>query len=249
MSGGDDDDDGEDPATPRRTGKTLPPSPHKTPRIPLSPWKPDNKEFWDPEVNFAWIDEHSPAKQPAKTTTATTNKAQPPPGTAKKARGARLGGGPKLEPGGVGGGSGVAFPSAFSEEAGTARNRGSSPAKTQRAQREARRAFDEAKDALARDFLAELDDRITHGRLGRLTAASGGLRTKWSNSLQTTAGRAHWRCKTVTRQGQGEEGADDARREQQHEAHIELASKVLTNEADLLNTVAHEFCHLAVFSE
>ena len=230
----DDNDNNSDPATPRRTGKTLPPSPHKTPRIPLSPWKPDNKEFWDPEVNFAWIDEHSPAKQPTTTTK--------PPGTAKKIR-ARLGGGPKLEPGG-----GVPFPSAFSEEA-TTRNRGSSPAKTKREQREARRAFDEAKDALARDFLAELDDRITHGRLGKLTAASGGLRTKWSNTLQTTAGRAHWRCKTVTTARQGGEEEEGAGREQQHEAHIELASKVLTNEADLLNTVAHEFCHLAVFSK
>ena len=58
----DNDNDNDDPVTPRKGNKTLPPSPHKTPRIPLSPWKPDNKEFWDPEVNFAWIDKHSPAK-------------------------------------------------------------------------------------------------------------------------------------------------------------------------------------------
>ena len=239
----------DDPSTPRKGNKTLPPSPHKTLRIPLSPWKPDNKEFWDPEVNFAWIDKHSPAKPTQ------------PPGTSRKVRpdaagaGARgLGGGPKLEPGVGVGGVGGAFPSAFStteDDAEQQRKRSSSPAKAKREQREARKAFDETKDAVARAFLAELDEKITGGRLGRLTEASGGLRTKWSNTLQTTAGRAHWKCRTVTRKeeaaGAGAEA--EAGREQQHEAHIELASKVLTNESVLLNTVAHEFCHLAVFSE
>ncbi|KAJ2991832.1 hypothetical protein NUW58_g2376 [Xylaria curta] len=52
-----------EPMTPR---KNLTASPAKVPRIPMSPWKPEHKEFWDPEVNFAWIDKHSPPKKSTK---------------------------------------------------------------------------------------------------------------------------------------------------------------------------------------
>ncbi|KAJ8123805.1 hypothetical protein ONZ43_g330 [Nemania bipapillata] len=52
-----------EPMTPK---KNLGASPGKIPRIPMSPWKPEHKEFWDPEVNFAWIDKHSPPKKSTK---------------------------------------------------------------------------------------------------------------------------------------------------------------------------------------
>ncbi|KAI0122315.1 SprT-like family-domain-containing protein [Daldinia grandis] len=201
-----------EPTTPKRTQKTLPVSPLKTPKIPASPWKPEHKEFWDPEVNFAWIDEHSPEKPktdvPEKATKATKVKKQGAPDAAK-------------------------------------RKPGTSPAKQLR---DARRAFDACKEDLARTFLRELDDRVTKGQLAQLTQETGGLQVKWSNALLTTAGRAHWKCRTVsttTRHGDGTSSQGAAMR--QHNASIELASKVLGNEADLLNTVAHEFCHLAVF--
>ncbi|KAK9794281.1 putative SprT-like family-domain-containing protein [Seiridium cardinale] len=119
---------------------------------------------------------------------------------------------------------------------------GTSPEK-----RGARKAFDQVKENLAQEFLHELDGRITKCQLSKLTAATGGLRIKWSNSLQTTAGRAHWKCKEVTTMVQQPDGLFKSTKERRHEAWIELASKVLTTEDNLLNTVAHEFCHLAVF--
>ncbi|KAI0404085.1 hypothetical protein F4802DRAFT_264074 [Xylaria palmicola] len=208
-----------EPTTPR---KQLTAAPAKAPRIPMSPWKPEHREFWDPEVNFAWIDQHSPPKK--------KKNAAPPPmmdATAPEHR----------------------------EE--LRRRYGTSPEKKQ-----ARRAFDAVKEALARDFLVELDEVVTGGELARLTEATGGLRVVWSNTLLTTAGRANWKCKTTTTiskpSGPSSSSASSSSRgttaisttratATQHYASIELATKVLSNEADLLNTVAHEFCHLAVF--
>ncbi|CAJ2508840.1 Uu.00g138660.m01.CDS01 [Anthostomella pinea] len=202
-----------EPMTPR---KTLTASPLKTPKIPLSPWKPEHKEFWDPEVNFAWIDKHSPPKK----------------SSSPK----------KLDL------TGGASTSDFKAE--LKRRYGNSPEK-----RDAKKAFDAIKEDLARSFLRELDERITEGRLERLTECTGGLRIVWSNTLNSTAGRAHWKCKTITttsRQPTSSSSSSTSASSttttvKQHQAHIELATKVLTNTPDLLNTVAHEFCHLAVF--
>ncbi|KAI0599655.1 SprT-like family-domain-containing protein [Biscogniauxia sp. FL1348] len=207
-----------EPSTPRKT--KLPASPSKGPSIPESPWKPENIEFWDPEVNFAWIDKHSPPKR----------------GNPEGKKKLDLTGG---------------MPDS-STKAEMKRRYGNSPEK-----RDAKKAFDAIKESLARDFLQELDKRITDGRLAQMTEATGGLRIVWSKTLLTTAGRAHWKCKTVTTMTSSRnKGAPDAggvptttatTTQHQHQASIELASKVLANRADLLNTVAHEFCHLAVF--
>lgn len=196
-----------EPTTPKKTLKTIPASPLKTPKIPISPWKPEHKEFWEPEVHFGWIDQHSPEKKPADSPKKTKQQ------------------------------------SAQDLKAEAKRKYGTSPEK-----RDARKAFDATKEELARRFLAELDERITDGRLGQLTKDTGGLRITWSNTLLTTAGRAHWKCKTQTQTTRHADGITVSRHEErQHHASIELACKVLSNESDLLNTVAHEFCHLAVF--
>ncbi|KAI1275013.1 hypothetical protein F5Y07DRAFT_189647 [Xylaria sp. FL0933] len=196
-----------DPTTPRKDIT----SPAKVPRIPMSPWKPEHKEFWDPEVNFAWIDKHSPPKKSTKTLDLTA------PDSKEELK----------------------------------RRYGTSPEKKQ-----AKKAFDAVKEDLARDFLQELDSVITNGKLAQLTETTGGLRIVWSKTLQTTAGRAHWKCKTTTTTSkQPSTGTATATTTAttkkttttQHSASIELATKVLSNESDLLNTVAHEFCHLAVF--
>ncbi|RYO85092.1 hypothetical protein DL766_004019 [Monosporascus sp. MC13-8B] len=221
-----------DPTTPRKTNKTLPASPHKTPRIPMPPWKPEHKEFWDPEANFAWIDKHSPPKQPSSAAGTAT-------GTANLIKNNQVNLPPAID---------LTNDNDKDDGMGSPRKKKqAAPPSPKKQQREAKRAFDETKDALARSFLRELDERITGGRLGRLTEATGGLRTVWSNTLQTTAGRAHWKCRTATRTTRDADGASSTTSEARHEAHIELAAKVLTNEPDLLNTVAHEFCHLAVF--
>jgi len=194
-----------EPITPR---KTLAKSPTKAPIIPLSPWKPEHKEFWDPEANFTWIDKHSPPKRTTKKIDLTG-----PDGKEEMKR-----------------------------------KYGTSPEKKQ-----AKKSFDAVKEDLARTFLLELDETITQGKLGQLTESTGGLRIDWSNTLLTTAGRAHWKCKTTTttttnkQQSGSGSGSATTETKKQHYASIELATKVLSNESDLLNTVAHEFCHLAVF--
>lgn len=186
------------PSEPMTPKKTLPASPFKTPKIPKSPWKPEHKEFWDPEENFRWIDKHSPEKKPM-----SPKKNQGQDGTKAET---------KL---------------------------------TNAEKRATRKAFDAVKEEMARTFLQELDNRITNGQLIELTKDTGGLRITWSNTLNSTAGRAHWKCRTLSTTTTNTDGSIS--KHKQHYASIELASKVLANETDLLNTVAHEYCHLAVF--
>lgn len=111
-----------------------------------------------------------------------------------------------------------------------------------------RKAFDLEKHSLARSFLQELDDRITNGELSKLTADTGGLKITWSQNLLTTAGRANWKCKMQSTMVKDANGVMTEKLEKrEHSGSIELSSRVLGNRSDLLNTVAHEFCHLAVF--
>jgi predicted SprT family Zn-dependent metalloprotease len=124
-----------------------------------------------------------------------------------------------------------------------------SPKKTSlkgQSDREIKRNFETTKHQLAEQFIRELDTTITNGKVGELAASTGGIRLKWSNTLNTTAGRANWKHETLrTRAPNGVAGADKV--EQKHFASIELAEKVIDNEDRLLNVLAHEFCHLANF--
>lgn len=117
------------------------------------------------------------------------------------------------------------------------------------AQRQAKKCFEQAKHAMAAKFLGELDQTITGGRLRELAATAGGITIRWSNKLNTTAGRAHWRRETVrTRPADGGGVAAAATMARYlHHASIELAEKVIDDEDRLLNVLAHEFCHLANF--
>jgi predicted SprT family Zn-dependent metalloprotease len=101
-----------------------------------------------------------------------------------------------------------------------------------------KKAFEKARQDLADKFLKELDAVITNGRLAELTAPTGGIRIFWSNKLNKTAGRAHWKCERVRSAVPGEDKVI-------HHASIELAEKIIDDEHRLLNTLAHEFCHLA----
>lgn len=108
--------------------------------------------------------------------------------------------------------------------------------------RQTRKNFEAAKCDTAAAFLKELDDTITGGRLAELAASTGGVKLKWNNKLNTTAGRANWRRETV-RSG----AADRAEVQHRHHASIDISEKVIDNEHRLLNVIAHEFCHLANF--
>lgn len=107
-----------------------------------------------------------------------------------------------------------------------------------------RQAFDAQKHQLAEEFLAELDAQITEGQIASLAESTGGVKLVWSKTLKTTAGRANWKRETI-RNKHADGTTSEAR--YKHYASIELAEKVIDDEARLLNTMAHEFCHLANF--
>jgi predicted SprT family Zn-dependent metalloprotease len=125
----------------------------------------------------------------------------------------------------------------------------SSPSK--KAVLEAKRAFESTRHTTAQALLTHLDTHITSGKLSHLSASTGGVQILWSKNLRSTAGRANWR-RTVTRpsacsstkHGQGEDVKPSI---VQHYATIELAEKVIDSDPRLVNTLAHEFCHLANF--
>ncbi|KAI9680751.1 MAG: hypothetical protein M1817_004191 [Caeruleum heppii] len=118
------------------------------------------------------------------------------------------------------------------------------PRKKDRAAVENKRAFDAKKHDMAKTFLAELDDRLTAGQIGSLTATSGGIQLMWSRTLNSTAGRANWkRSVTKHRNPDGSHCSTTYR----HIASIELAEKVIDSEDRLKNVLAHEYCHLANF--
>ncbi|KAK7540696.1 SprT-like family-domain-containing protein [Phyllosticta citribraziliensis] len=91
-----------------------------------------------------------------------------------------------------------------------------------------RKLFEERKHKLAEEFLNELDQVMTQGKISQMTAESGGIKLVWSKTLNQTAGRANWKTKGT-----------------KHIVFIELADKVVDDEDKMVNTLAHEYCHLA----
>lgn len=109
-----------------------------------------------------------------------------------------------------------------------------------------RQQFQATKHALAEEFLKELDQKITSGKIAEMTANTGGVKVVWSKSLSTTAGRANWRRERT--KSNGEDPASTAADKTIMDfASIELAEKIISEETRLLNVLAHEFCHLANF--
>jgi len=121
------------------------------------------------------------------------------------------------------------------------------------ATRKAKKEFDAQKHQMAEDYVAELDRVITGGKLSEMTALTGGIRIKWTKTLNKTAGRANWKSRTHTHLASPSEWKSPFGSEEnyvtvtKHTATIELAEKIVSDRHRLLNTVAHEFCHLCVF--
>ncbi|KAG4256436.1 hypothetical protein FPRO03_05384 [Fusarium proliferatum] len=111
--------------------------------------------------------------------------------------------------------------------------------------KETKKSFESRKHALAESFLSELDREITQGRIAELAESTGGVKLVWTKTLNTTAGRASWRCETIRTTRKAEDG--QLIKTLKHHASIELAEKVIDDENRLLNVMAHEFCHLANF--
>ncbi|KAK3485299.1 SprT-like family-domain-containing protein [Neurospora hispaniola] len=222
---------------PKPSSTTLPPPspPKKLPRIPTTPHRPSSDLFWSRELVDDWNDTHSPTKkEPLFSST------KPPTSDATSTRGTSITS-PKKNP-----------PAASPSKATTAL--------LARESRLARQLFDTHKHSLATHFLALLDARLTSSRLSALTASTGGIKIVWSKTLNTTAGRANWKKESITTTNtnttrlphSGGGGAKQKEGEKEvvtvkHHASIELATKVLSTPERLFNTLAHEFCHLAVF--
>ncbi|KAH8791635.1 SprT-like family-domain-containing protein [Hyaloscypha finlandica] len=116
-----------------------------------------------------------------------------------------------------------------------------SPVKQDRITKEAKKSFAQTKHALAEAFLLELDTKVTNGEISRLAGTTGGVKIIWSKKLNSTAGRANWKRETM------KSNFNPQLPHYRHHASIELAEKVIDEENRLLNTIAHEFCHLTTF--
>ncbi|KAK3496090.1 SprT-like family-domain-containing protein [Neurospora crassa] len=210
-----------------------PPSPSKKlPRIPTTPHRPSSDLFWSREFVDDWNDTHSPTKkEPLFPST------KPPASDATSTRG----------------GTSITSPKKKNPPAAPpSPQKASTTALLARESRLARQAFDTHKHSLATHFLSLLDARLASSRLSALTASTGGIKLVWSKTLNTTAGRANWKKESITTNtrlpsfsGAKQEGGKEV--VVKHHASIELATKVLSTPERLFNTLAHEFCHLAVF--
>lgn len=102
-----------------------------------------------------------------------------------------------------------------------------SPSKKNQLEIQRRKKFNENKHELASSFLHQLDQTITHGKIGSLAASAGGIHIVWSKKLQSTAGRAHWKADALF-----SESLDGPRMKTgyRHHAKVELAEKVIDNE-------------------
>ena len=212
--------------TPERPTTPPPASPTKSrlvspskpkTRIPTPPLRQSLDGFWSPNQVNDWNDKHSPRK------------------TIKS---------PKKNP---------FLPEAKSESTSPTsspkKSQTSSPTKRTRADLQAAKDFAARKHALAEAFLTELDQKITSGQIASLSASTGGVQLIWSKTLNSTAGRANWRRETTrtTSRPSNDPTNPIVTTTYAHHASIELASKVIDDEARLLNVLAHEFCHLANF--
>jgi len=243
------------PATPPRSpsklkspSKLLSPS-KRSGAIPRSPHRPSMDAFWDHHIVNEWHDLYSPKKVPVTSprkpgrarfkiwSDSEDDSDNGPSRQGSTSSPSPCSSRPKVK-------SRSQSPSKDPEKAEKKRLADEKKAATAR-----KKAFDLRKEQLAWDLLHELDTNVTGSQLGDLTASTGGIRVVWSKTLRSTAGRANWK-RTVTKpSGSPIKGgvAEGAGIKVQHVANIELAEKVIDGEDRLVNTLAHEFCHLANF--
>ncbi|KAF2214383.1 hypothetical protein CERZMDRAFT_83087 [Cercospora zeae-maydis SCOH1-5] len=190
----------------------------RPPRIPTPPGRPSLEAFWTASAVNDWNDQYSPQK---------------PIRSPRKLFEAQT----KL----------------FDDTPIASPAKLSSPTKRSKSELQARKDWEIRKISLAQSFLDELDQTITQGRIAALAASTGGVQIIWSKTLNSTAGRANWRRET-TKSHHSSNNSNPTKATvttHKHFATIELASKVLTYssqaETQLLNVLAHEFCHLANF--
>jgi predicted SprT family Zn-dependent metalloprotease len=232
------------PTTPPRSPSKL-----KSPSKPLSPSKraaqvehsPHRQSidgFWDLEVVNTWNDTYSPKKAPI--TSPRKNRFLEWMDSSDE---------DDETPTGLSSNTPDSLPSPCSSPR-KSRSPQRSPEKAEkqsllsakRSAKAAKQSFDSRKESLAVTLLHLLDTHITSRKISTLSASTGGVSIIWSKTLRSTAGRANWR-RTVVSPVKGRSTGSTV----QHYASIELATKVIDCEVRLVNTLAHEFCHLANF--
>lgn len=240
------------PATPPQSPSKLKSpskllSPSKRHFVPHSPHRQSMDAFWDHNVINEWNDEYSPKKAPATS-----------PRKKGLARFQIWSDSEQDEDEGLASSDSPSSPSASPRKS---RARSQSPMKSPEKEEKKRLAeekrlalarkkdFDSRKKQLAIDLLQELDVNVADSQLENLACSTGGVRIIWSKTLRSTAGRANWK-RTVTKMSGspvkgGEVSGPGVKIE--HFASIELAEKIVDCEDRLVNTVAHEFCHLTNF--
>ena len=252
---------------PRGSPSKLKLSPSKRPAIPHSPHRQSTDAFWDLNEVNDWNETYSPKKtigSPKKgvdrfkiwedldvevnddeensdESSLETQDSLPTPCTSPRKRHGL--------PTSVDRSPTKASPSKLKSTASEREER-KRIAETKKTERERKRQFEAHKDSFAQTLLSDLDNNVTDGKLRKMSASTGGVKITWSKTLRSTAGRANWR-RTVTKPTgspmKGDAGISSAGVKVQHYASIELAEKVIDSEERLVNTLAHEFCHLANF--
>lgn len=114
-----------------------------------------------------------------------------------------------------------------------------------RAEKERRAEFDNNKAQFAKAIIKALDLAMTGGKVLNYTKSTGGVPVVWSRALQKTAGRTFYKGEREMVRSESGEGPDVCI--VRHKCRIELAERIITDEYRLLNTLAHEFCHVLNF--
>ena len=217
------------PQTPSR----RPTSPAKKSRIPPTPHREDTDAFWSQETTNDWIDQHSPEKTAKMDFHIILNEFNSP-GTID---------------------SPVKTPTTVAKL--------KSPSKTaiKKAEVEARKAekarkqdWENRKVKLAVDYIRELDLVVSNGRVAK-SSVCGYIPIEWSQTLRTTAGRAMYKRKTIRTTSDKALGTERSIPYDEHgnelppvanwSINIILASHIITDMHRLVNTLTHEYCHLA----
>lgn len=178
--------------------------------------------FWDPEMVNDWNDQYSPKK--AKSVSPLWELLGESGTNSEDSTGSR--------------GRDVLFRSPAKPVPKT-------PSKMERqAAKATKAAWESVKYDIAERFFKYIDDVTTGGKIQAMAASTGGVKIDWSVRLNTTAGRAHWRRRA---RPLCEITGPDGEPEYEHFARIELSTKVLTSKQNLIDTLAHEYCHLLNF--
>ena len=200
--------------------------------VPPTPFRESVDAFWSEQITNDWVDQHSPRKANKLLEEFDESDPEADMGIMPRSR----------------------------RPTTTTNKESRTPSKTalkkaevaqRKAAAAAKKDFDDRKASVAEHFLQTLDDTVTGGRLQRMASATGGVRIAWSKTLQTTAGRASWRRErkksSLTSSSTSSPTDETQDPTAKHTATIELAERIIDNEDRLINTLAHEYCHLANF--